>query len=219
MDFLFSAKAFIFDLDGTLIDSVEAHIRSWINSFRLAAGVDIPSSMLEPLIGLSGEDIVRKILGKQGVEIYGVIRRLKDRFFLKELREGRVPPFPSAHKLLKLLVKSGFKVGIATSTPTYMATHILDFLGFLDYIDAYVCGDDVARGKPNPDIFDEAFCRLRVSPQEGVVVGDTLYDVVPAHRLGATAVLVNGHGPWRPRYSTLEDLTSEVVKVISEGVA
>ncbi len=211
-------KGFVFDLDGTLIDSVEAHMTSWINSFRIIAEVELARTELKPLIGLPGRRIVKEVLGDKGLRNYSLIRYLKDRFFLDEVREGRIQPFPSTHKLLKTLKATGRRVAIATSTPTYMCVHILDFLRLSNYLDTYVCGDEVLKGKPDPEIFALALHRIGIRPKEGVVVGDTLYDVVPAQSLGAVSVLVNNRkDEWRPKFITLEDFTSYIVKVINEA--
>ncbi len=187
-----NVKAFIFDLDGTLIDSVDSHVRSWSLAFRIAAGINVGYRSLYPLIGLSGADIMRRVLGSRAEpDLMSRIRWIKDRAFLKEVLEGRVNTYPGVNKLLKYLKRYGFKIGVASSTPNRLLIHILEYLRLINYFDVITGGDEVRRGKPDPEIFKLTMSKLGVSPAEAVVVGDTEYDMYPAIRLGATPVLVN----------------------------
>jgi HAD superfamily hydrolase (TIGR01509 family) len=184
-------KAFIFDLDGTLIDSVDAHVTTWVKAFKVVVGISVDEGEVYPLIGMSGRDIVRKILGKVSESEYAKIRWVKDRAFMKELKGGRVTLFPGVTQALRILKKEGYLIGMASSTPNRLLLHIIDYLGITDFFDAVTGGDEVRRGKPDPEIFLRAMKKLGVVPEETVVVGDTAYDVCPAHRIGAIPVLVN----------------------------
>ena len=79
-------------------------------------------------------------------------------------------------------------LGLASSTPNYLLIHILEIFGIIDYFDAVVGGDEVEYGKPHPEIFLRTFSKLGVNPNEGAVVGDTLYDVIPANKIGAFSI-------------------------------
>jgi HAD superfamily hydrolase (TIGR01509 family) len=184
-------KAVVFDLDGTLFDSVDAHIESWIIAFRLAGFGNIPYEIVKPLVGLSGKDIVKKILGSEGMGRYSKIRWFKDRVFWQMVKEGKAGLYPGVKKLLKLLRHRGYRLAIASSTPNHMLLPITDALEITNYFNVLVGGDEVKRGKPEPDIFIKAFSRLGVNPPEGIIVGDTAYDILPAKKIGALAVLVN----------------------------
>ncbi len=184
-------KAFIFDFDGTLIDSVDAHIRSWIIAIEKVLKVRISYDEVYPLIGLSGVDIIKELLGDLGLKHYGEIRRIKDRAYLMMVRSGLVQLFPGVTKLLRVLKLSNYKVALASSTPTHILMHLSQYLGIDNYIDLYVGGDEVRVGKPNPEIFLRAIKLLNLNPKETIIVGDTPYDVKPAKELGSVAVLVN----------------------------
>ncbi len=184
-------KAFIFDLDGTLIDSVDAHVTTWVKAFKVAVGISVDEVEVRSLIGMSGRDIVRKILGKVSESEYAKIRWVKDRAFMKELKGGRVTLFPGVTQALRMLKKGGYLIGMASSTPNRLLLHIMDYLGITGFFDAITGGDEVRRGKPDPEIFLKAMRKLGVGPEETVVVGDTVYDACPAHRVGALPVLVN----------------------------
>ncbi len=186
-----SVKAFIFDLDGTLIDSVEAHIKSWIAALSYVGIRNVNENDLRPLIGLSGKDIMIKLFGPNIMSKFPRIRWLKDRAFLKELGEGRITLYPGVTKLLQLLKRLGYRVAIASSTPNHMLMHILDFLGIMQYIDVFTCGDEVVRGKPHPEIFIKTVNKLHLKPEDVVIVGDTVYDVKPANEINSISILVN----------------------------
>ena len=188
---LINKRAYVFDLDGTLIDSVEAHVKSWLRAVKAVFDIDLDFDRLTPLIGLGGKQIIQKLLGLDGLRKYKTIRWFKDRYFLYELRNNHVTVFPATLRILELLKSVGFKVGVATSTPTYMALHILDFLGISKYVDVMICGDEVRNGKPAPDIFAKNLDALSVEPRESIIVGDTIFDAIPALSLGAPAILVN----------------------------
>ena len=184
-------KAFVFDLDGTLIDSVDAHVTTWVKAFKVAMDVSVSEDQVYPLIGMSGRDIVRKVLGEVSELEYAKIRWVKDRAFMKELKEGRVTLFPGVTQALRMIKMKGYLIGMASSTPNRLLLHIMDYLGITNFFDAITGGDEVRRGKPDPEIFLKAIRKLGVAPSEAVVVGDTAYDACPAHRIGATPVLVN----------------------------
>ena len=196
-------KGFIFDLDGTLVDSVEAHVKSWIIALR-SLGFNVDEELLRNLIGLSGKDILIRLYGSNILKHYKDIRRLKDRAFLQELREGRVQTFPGVMTLLRILKNLRLKIAVASSTPSYLLLHICEYLGIIEYADVIVGGDEVNRGKPHPDLFMKTIKLLGLNPKDVVIVGDTYYDIEPANVLGATSVLVNtvlrDHIKVRPKY-------------------
>ena len=190
---ILSSKGIVFDLDGTLIDSVDSHVASWIISFEKVLNQSIKAQEIRELIGLSGRDIVKHFFGEEGVRKYRAIRWIKDRAFLKEIRKGNVGLFPGALKLLNELRHRGKLIGIATSTPVYMAIHILEYFKIFEYINEVVCGDEVSKGKPDPEIFIKSVRKLRILPHETTIIGDTIYDILPAFSIKAKAVLVNNN--------------------------
>ncbi len=184
-------KAFVFDLDGTLIDSVDTHVITWIKAFKVATGMSVSEEQIYPLIGMSGRDIVRKVLGDVSELEYARIRWVKDRAFMKELKEGRVTLFPGVTQALRMIKMKGYLIGMASSTPNRLLLHIMDYLGITSFFNAITGGDEVKKGKPDPEIFLKTIRKLGVAPSEAVVVGDTAYDAYPAHMMGSTPILVN----------------------------
>lgn len=183
-------KLVVFDLDGTLVNSVDAHAESWSFAIRTLGLASIGRSELVNLIGLPGDVIVSKVLGDVGLKHYQKIRWLKDRYFLEQLATGRITLFPDTTLCLRYVRERGFLVGLATSTPNYVLIPLLEHFELLDYFDYTVGGDEVKRGKPNPDIFVKTAERAGVDPKEALVVGDTVYDTAPAMKAGMMSVLV-----------------------------
>ncbi len=183
-------RAVVFDLDGTLIDSIDAHAISWITAYRLLGYGNVPISEVKKYIGVRGDLITEKVLGGNALKDYGKIRILKDRVFLKLARDGVVSVYPDTHHVLRVLKDRGLKLCLATSTNIPTLLPILEHFKLVDFFDAVVAGEEVLRSKPEPDLFLEALRRVGVDPNDSLVVGDTLYDVIPSKKIGAVSVLL-----------------------------
>lgn len=183
-------KLVVFDLDGTLIDSVKVHAEGWAYAFNVLGLANVKAKALEDLIGLPGGTIVERILGQAGLEHYQKIRWLKDRHFLKYVMGNSVRLFPDVIQCFQYLRRRNYLLGIATSTPNYILIPLLEKLSIIEYFDIVVGGDEVSRGKPEPDIFLRAAEKAGLSPREVVVVGDTIYDTIPARKVGMFSVLI-----------------------------
>lgn len=183
-------KALVFDLDGTLIDSNEAHAMSWVVAYRLAGYGNVPVGEVRKYLGARGDLITESVLGKDALKDYRRIRVIKDRVFLRLVREGIVKTFPEVHYVLRELRRYDIRICLATSTSVPTLLTVLEFFNLMDYFDAIVAGEEVPRSKPEPDLFLEALRRVRVEPDNGIIVGDTLFDMIPAKKIGALAVLI-----------------------------
>ncbi|MEM1622979.1 MAG: HAD family hydrolase [Sulfolobales archaeon] len=183
-------KLVVFDLDGTLIDSVDAHAEGWSFAIERLGLARIGREKLVDLIGLPGSDIVKEVLGETGLRYYPSIRWLKDQHFLGQLAEGRVRLFPDVKPCLNYLRERGYALGLATSTPNHVLIPLLERLELLEYFDYTVGGDEVRKGKPNPDIFIRIVEKAGVRPGDAVVIGDTVYDTVPARSAGMFSILI-----------------------------
>lgn len=184
-------KAVVFDLDGTLIDSVHFHAKSWVKSFEVHGFKNVDEKYVESLVGLPGIEIVHVVLGEPGLKIYDSIRRLKNDVYLSYIDELRV--YPGVYEVLSTLTGMGLKLGIASSTPSQVLRRVLDRLDLRRFFNVVVPGDSVLKGKPDPEIYIKAFNSLGVDPRDGVVVGDTVFDVIPAKIINSRSILVT-HG-------------------------
>jgi HAD superfamily hydrolase (TIGR01549 family) len=174
-------SAVIFDIDGTLIDSVDFHARAWQEAL---AHFEIPVAF---------ED-VRSQIGKGGDQLLPVfvppdkLDALKDRIeaFRSELftREylPKIRPFPKVRELFARIKADGHRIGLASSAKKDEVGIYKRLAHIADFVDAETSANDVECSKPCPDVFEVVVDRLRVSPSRAVVVGDSPYDAIAAGR-------------------------------------
>src|SRR6185295_1472079 len=178
-------SAFLFDLDGTLVDSTYEHALTWRNAFRLA-GVDAPTWKVHREVGMSGGLLTRSVVSELGVDLtLDVLDRIKEihtEEYEKIVEEVR--PLPGAKELLDRLTRLDVPWMIATSSRATNARRTLAKLGFMS-LDVAVTRDDVEQAKPDPDLFLAAARRLRVPIAGSMVVGDSVWDILAARRAGA----------------------------------
>jgi HAD superfamily hydrolase (TIGR01509 family) len=188
--------AFIFDLDGTLADSVYQHVMAWDEALR-ANGIELSVWRIHRRIGMSGGLFVRALARELGRQLdAALVERLVHAHATAYRRYApEVKPLPGAAELLATLTREGVAWAIATSGERAVAESTLAAF----HIDAsvpIVTRTDVPRAKPNPDLFLEAARRLGVEPRRSFVVGDSVWDLLAAQRAGAlgVGVLSGGYG-------------------------
>jgi HAD superfamily hydrolase (TIGR01509 family) len=188
------APSFLFDLDGTLIDSVYQHVIAW--RYALAGiGIDLSVWRIHRRIGMSGGLFVQALLRETG--------RTLSRDDIDELQHAHaaeyrrqmdsVTALPGARELLAVLTSAGVKWAIATSGYAQTAQPALDLLG-LPGDTPMVTRDLVRHAKPDPDLFLAAAALLDVAPRHAVVVGDSVWDLLAAQRAGALGVGLQSGG-------------------------
>jgi HAD superfamily hydrolase (TIGR01509 family) len=192
-----SKVSFIFDLDGTLIDSVYQHVQAWHEALH-AAGIELSVWRIHRKIGMSGGLFVDMLRREAGVEITpGVLERLRQDHAAAYLRLApRVRPLPGARELLAQLTQLGIPWAIATSGMMTTARSNIESLGVDPGAAAVVTRDQVRRAKPDPDLFLAAAERLRVDIESAVIVGDSIWDMLAARRARGLGVglLSGGYG-------------------------
>jgi HAD superfamily hydrolase (TIGR01509 family) len=190
-------SAFLFDLDGTLVDSVYNHVRAWHLAFR-EAGIDLSVWRIHRKIGMSGGLFVAQLQREIGRPIdQATQHRLRDRHaeLFREISKD-VPPLPGACELLGELTRQDLPWAIATSGRMETAATNLRSLG-VDEDEAVIVTRDMVRyAKPDPDLFIEAARRLGRTPQGSYVIGDSIWDMIAAARCGALGIglLSGGYG-------------------------
>jgi HAD superfamily hydrolase (TIGR01509 family) len=189
-------KALIFDLDGTLIDSVYAHTSAWQETFA-DIGLTIPAYSIHRRIGMSGELLVKAVARAHGKTLLMTqIKRLENKHSALMHKVAPVcPPLPGARELLGYLKKANIAHGIATSGKQAEFKKSLKALS-LSPSAIVVDGDMVTRVKPEPDLFLMCQQKLRVDRTQCLVVGDAIWDVHAARRAGILSVglLTGGFG-------------------------
>ena len=189
--------AFLFDLDGTLVDSVYNHVRAWHLALR-EEGIELSVWRIHRKIGMSGGLFTAQLQREIGREIDQATRqRLRDRHaeLFRELSKD-VPPLPGAVELLKTLTKLELPWAIATSGRMLTAEMNLRSLEVDLQSATVVTRDMVHYAKPDPDLFVEAARRLGTTTQGSYVIGDSIWDMIAAARCGALGIglLSGGYG-------------------------
>ncbi|HKE26597.1 MAG TPA: HAD family phosphatase [Bryobacteraceae bacterium] len=191
------APAFLFDLDGTLIDSVYQHVLAWREALE-HAGTELSVWRIHRRIGMSGGLLVNALLRETGGELAGIdaerLIQLHGEAFQKRFA-SQVRPLPGAADLLAALAEAGVPHAIATSGKLETARRSLEMLAVSEKIPV-ITRDLVRRAKPDPDLFLAAAERLGVSIEDCVVVGDSVWDLLAARRARALPIglLSGGYG-------------------------
>jgi len=182
-------RGFIFDLDGVLVDSSRIHYDGWrkvLSSFNKELDYD---TFQKKYFGKRAPETLEMIFGK-GIFSAEEAKRISDEVdsnFAKTVSEVGVP-IRGALEFVRSLRKSGMKVALATSAPRQNVEAFLDAFSFRGIFKAEVCGDDVLRGKPDPEVFLKAASRMNEDPKDCVVFEDSLPGVTAAKAAGATCV-------------------------------
>jgi HAD superfamily hydrolase (TIGR01549 family) len=181
--------SFIFDLDGTLTDSVYQNVAAWKEALD---SEDIPLAMwrIHRKIGMSGGLMLKSLSRETGMDITEAqAKQLSQKHAAAyERLKGQIIALPGAVELLKTLSQSGLKWCIATSGGRDTASINLEALGIdIDAI-TLITRDDVKYGKPDPDLFLAGAARLNVPIDECLVVGDAIWDMLAARRCKATGI-------------------------------
>jgi HAD superfamily hydrolase (TIGR01509 family) len=189
-------KALIFDLDGTLIDSVYAHTLAWQRTFA-GFGLEVPAYSIHRRIGMSGELLLKAVARERARSIRKAeINRLEKTHATWLRRIAPIsPPLPGARELMAYLRKAKIAHGIATSGKRSALGKSLLALGVTGST-VVIDGDMVEQVKPEPEIFLSCQQRLQVEPANCLIVGDAIWDVHAARRAGilSVGVLTGGFG-------------------------
>jgi HAD superfamily hydrolase (TIGR01509 family) len=188
--------ALLFDLDGTLVDSVYQHVLAWREALE-RAGISLSVWRIHRRIGMSGGLLANALLREVGhpvtAEQNDRLRQYQAEAYARLV--GQVRPLPGARELLEQLSRARVPWAIATSGWLESARPALDLLG-VGADAAIVTRDQVRRAKPDPDLFLAAAVRLGAAIETSVVIGDSVWDLLAARRARALGVglLSGGYG-------------------------
>ncbi|NGZ09104.1 MAG: HAD family hydrolase [Nitrospira sp. LK70] len=188
--------AFLFDLDGTLIDSVYQHVLAWREATQ-AVGIELPVWRIHRQIGMSGGLMLHALLRETGRPVSKKeaqqIQKVHREAYARQASSLRV--LPGTHDLLTTFARHRVPHAIATSGRMENARYALELLKLAHDV-PIVTRDDVQFAKPDPDLFLEAGKRLNVPMSRCVIVGDSVWDLLAARRASALSVglLSGGYG-------------------------
>src|SRR5437763_822897 len=175
-----SGPAFLFDLDGTLVDSVYQHVLAWREALE-SVGIELSVWRIHRRIGMSGGLFVNALFRETGRELKpeqaAQIRRVHAEAYARQIPQVR--PLPGARELLAYLTKAGVPWAIGTSGRMESAKPNLDMLAIPRGV-PIVTRDQVEHAKPDPDLFLAGAERLSVPIDESIVVGDSVWDLLAA---------------------------------------
>ena len=183
-------RAFIFDMDGTIVDNMAFHTKSWIAFFERRGQALDADEFFKATAGRQGKEIMRAYLGEHLTDDeIPVLDDEKESLY----RELYAPHRKTVEGFDDLIVQAklrGVALAVATAAPNANITFTLDGLDLRRHFDAVVGAADVARGKPNPDVFLKAAERCGVAPEHCIVFEDAPLGVEAARRAGMRAVVL-----------------------------
>lgn len=190
-------RAVLLDVDGTLIDSNDAHANAWVDVGR-EFGYDIEFQRVRWLIGMGGDRVLPKLTGLEEESERGerLLKRRGEIFrerYLPQLRNT-----PGARELLKHMGDAGLTLVVATSASKKDLEALLRQGGLESLIEESANADEAESSKPAPDIVEAALKKAGVEPHQAVMLGDTPYDVEAAARAGVECIALTSGG-WTER--------------------
>ena len=188
-------SAFIFDLDGTLIDSVYQHVIAWSEALD-SEGLSLPVSRIHRKIGMSSELFAKQLLREVGghIDMERVKRIKKRQGEAFDRLNDQIQPLPGARDLLAALTEADIPWAIATSGSPEATASNLGKLSLDASKTSVLTGDEVEHGKPEPDLFLKAAERLGVSIERAYIVGDSIWDLLGARRCHALGIGLTSGG-------------------------
>jgi HAD superfamily hydrolase (TIGR01549 family) len=172
-------KCIIFDLDGTLVDTLDKHIEAFTILFK-EINQKITYDEIAVNMGRTPQDTLLTLKP----ELKSDKKRLKALSLRKEeiltTLLTNIPRFPGSKDILEYLRKTDIKLCLASSTPEFNVSKILKSVGFSEYFDVIITGEDITVGKPNPEVFLKACNRALINKEFCLIIGDSPHDIEAA---------------------------------------
>jgi beta-phosphoglucomutase-like phosphatase (HAD superfamily) len=185
--------AVLLDIDGTLVDSNDAHAAAWVAAFA-EHGVMVSPRAVRDAIGKGGDKLLPDLTGVADESPLGrAIKEARARIFARDHLPG-LKPFPCARELVARFAADHLRVAVATSASRDEVGALLEIAGVPHLVDGAASADDVDRSKPDPDVLGVCLARLGVVADEALLLGDTPYDVEAGRRAGVGVVGVESGG-------------------------
>jgi HAD superfamily hydrolase (TIGR01549 family) len=181
-------KAVIFDVDGTLVDSVDLHARAWQDAFH-EFGLDIELEDIREQIGKGGDQLLPVFLTREEVDRDGPDLERHRSDILKARYLSEIKAFPKVPQLFQRIRADGIKIVLGSSAKSEELQVYKKIAGIEDLIDGETSSDDAEKSKPHPDVFQAAIAKLEgISKSDIVVIGDSPYDAEAASKTGLRTI-------------------------------
>jgi len=181
-------RAVIFDIDGTLVDSVDLHAQAWQEAFA-HFGHEVAFADVRAQIGKGGDQLMPVFLSQEELDRRGDEIEAHRSDLFKKRYLSQVRAFPAVRQLLKRILVNGQQIALASSAKADELSSYKEIAGIADLVDEETSSDDAERSKPHPDIFEAVLSRLGgIDPNEAIVVGDSPYDAEAASKIGLRTI-------------------------------
>jgi HAD superfamily hydrolase (TIGR01509 family) len=185
--------AVILDVDGTLVDSNDAHAHAWVEAFT-DYGITVAFDQVRRSIGMGGDKLMPQVSGvEESSELGERISERRGQIF-KDRHLPTIRPFPRTRELVERLAADGFTLAIASSAQDDELDPLLELTGVQHLLHRRTSSDDAENSKPDPDIVVAALKRTGCQPDRAVMIGDTAYDVAAARHAGIEIVALECGG-------------------------
>lgn len=188
-------RAVLLDIDGTLIDSNDAHAHAWLDALR-GHGKNVPFELVRSKIGMGGDKLLREVAGIDDDSLEGRSITERRMALFRSHYLADLGPLPGARALVDRLKSRGLLCAAVTSAREEELSDLLREAAIADLIEHRITSDDADRSKPDPDLVEIALDRLGVEASEAVMIGDTPYDIASARRAGVACIAFRSGG-WK----------------------
>jgi phosphoglycolate phosphatase-like HAD superfamily hydrolase len=186
-------RGVILDVDGTLIDSNDAHAHAWVDAFT-ETGIQVEYDQVRRLIGKGGDKLMPEVSGIEKDSEQG--KRIADR--RREIFSSRylstIKPLPETRQMLVRMHDAGLRLVVASSAEGEELEELLNIAGTADLVEERASSSDAEQSKPDPDIINAAIECSGMQPGELLMLGDTPYDIEAADKAGVRTVAFRSGG-------------------------
>ena len=183
-------KAIIFDIDGTLVDSVDLHARAWQETFR-KYGREVEFEQVRHQIGKGGDQLMPVFFSEEELARFGKeMEKFRGDLFKRDYLP-RVRAFPQVRELFERVQRDGLRIALASSAKEDELKTYKEVARITDLVEEETSADDAEKSKPHPDIFEAALAALGdIEAHEAIVIGDTPYDAEAAGKINLRTICV-----------------------------
>ncbi len=189
-----SRPAAIFDVDGVLVDSYNLHFETWKRT-SAKRGVTVTEAQFAATFGQTNRQVIPQLLGREASEEEIAAWADEKEALYRQLMREHFPAMPGGMELVQALHDAGWAIGVASSAPPANLDTFRKCWPASSLVEAWVSGDDVHHGKPDPEVFLICAQRLGIPPQRCVVLEDSIAGLIAAWRAGMVPVALTGTTP------------------------